>query len=421
MSRILLITSTLPWPLRRNGGGQRTAILRKALSRWGQVDVLAIGGAQLLDETCTPEALQEQGITKTILRKKHERPAPWYAAGPLKGMHQLLESWRDRFRPDAEAQAWLKEQPRYDLIVGRYLAAALQGGIGTEAAGDSPCVLDFDDMEWQTLEAQLAQEPWPGLKGKIGSSMAVREVRRLCYSSLHLFNHVWVTSEEDAALLPYDSPPHSVLPNIPYDDASAKPQAAEGAGNEVLFVGDLQLPANREGLEQFLKLAWPKVRSAIPTATLRIVGRGLSEDQRARWSPIPGVDVIGFAPDLRACYERAGVCIVPIQFGGGTKIKVLEALLNERPVVTTTHAMRGYRSLNAKGDAVYIAPDIAGIGDGCIKLLNDANLRREMSARGKTAVMKDFSFNGFKNVVDAALTPMFPAAAIQPAAIRAAG
>src|SRR5437867_3082729 len=103
MNRILLITSTLPWPLRRNGGGQRTS----------------------------------DGV-----------------------------------------------------IVGRYVAAAMQGGVGTAAAGDVAAVLDFDDMEWQMLEAQLAHQPWPGLKGKLGAAMALREVRRLCYSSLRLFNHL---------------------------------------------------------------------------------------------------------------------------------------------------------------------------------------------------------------------------------------
>src|SRR5688500_8990660 len=156
MNRILLITSTLPWPLRRNGGGQRTALLRRALSKWGEVDVLAIGGGRLLDDGVTRAMLSEHGITKCIVRKNTSRPAPWYAVGPLRGMHELLENWRDRFRPDETATRWLREQRRYDLIVGRYLAAAMQGGIGTDAGGDVPAVLDFDDMEWQTLEAQLA-------------------------------------------------------------------------------------------------------------------------------------------------------------------------------------------------------------------------------------------------------------------------
>ncbi len=411
MSRILLITSTLPWPLRRNGGGQRTALLRRALEKWGDVDVLAIGGQQLMDETVTPQSLAENGITKTILREKHEKPAPWYAAGPLRGMHDLLEGWRDRFRPDAAAQKWLREQPPYDIIVARYLAAAMQGGVGTEAAGHSPVLLDFDDMEWQTLQAELAHSPWPGLKGKVGASMVLREVRRLCFASLSLFNHVWVTSEEDDVLLPFDAPPHDVLPNIPYLQGEAI--SGDSNANDVLFVGDLQLPANRDGLEKFLTEAWPQIRAAIPAAMLRIVGRGLNDDQRNRWSKIPGVDVIGFAPDLAECYRRAAVCIVPTFFGGGTKIKVLEALLYERSVVTTEHALRGYRALNADAPTVWVAPDIAGIADGCITLLKDASLRTDMARRGKAMVERLFSFDRFQKVVDIAMTPLIPSAAVQ--------
>jgi hypothetical protein len=405
MNRILLITSTLPWPLRRNGGGQRTALLRRALSKWGEVDVLAIGGMQLVDDNVTEAMLRENGITKCILRQPAPRPSPWYAIGPLAGMHDLLENWRDRFRPDALATQWLRQQPRYDLIVGRYLAAAMQGGVGTDAAGDVPAALDFDDMEWQTLEAQLVQNPWPGLKGKLGAAMALREVRRICISSLRLFNHLWVTSEEDAALLPPEAPAHSVLPNIPFNGEDAN-ISGEGQPGEVLFVGDLQLPANRDGLEKFLALAWPHVREAVPDAKLRIVGRGLSDDQRARWSQIAGVDVIGFAPDLRACYERTAICIVPVFFGGGTKIKVLEALLHSRPVVTTEHAMRGYVALNADGPAALAAFDVNSFAEGCIMLLRDPARRREMGERGRAIVQRVFSYDRFQSVVDEALAPL---------------
>ena len=137
---------------------------------------------------------------KIILRKSTKSPLPGTPPARCAACIDLLESWRDRFRPDAAAQAWLANQPRYDIIVARYLAAAMQGGVGTEAAGDAPVLLDFDDMEWQTLEAQLTHAPWPGLKGKVGASMVLREVRRLCFASLPLFNHIWVTSDEDDAL-----------------------------------------------------------------------------------------------------------------------------------------------------------------------------------------------------------------------------
>src|SRR6185437_15590318 len=194
---------------------------------------------------------------------------------------------------------------------------------------------------------------------------------------------------EDDALLPYDAPTHDVLPNIPY--AQGDPVPGESAPNDVLFVGDLQFPPNREGLDRFFTQAWPKITAAIPQVVMRVVGRGLTDDQRARWSKIPGVDVIGYAPNLAQCYQRAAVCIVPTFFGGGTKIKVLEALQYERAVVTTEHAMRGYRALNADAPTVWVAADIAGIADGCIALLKDAPLRRDMARRGKIAVYRMFS------------------------------
>jgi len=147
----------------------------------------------------------------------------------------------------------------------------------------------------------------------------------------------------------------------------------------------------------------------VPQAMLRIVGRGLREDQAMRWSKIAGVDVIGFAPDLHACYERAAICIVPVFFGGGTKIKVLEALLNGRPVVTTEHAMRGYGAINANGPAALAALDVNGLAEGCIMLLRDEALRREMADRGRAVVARDFSDQRFQTVVDSALAPILAA------------
>jgi glycosyltransferase involved in cell wall biosynthesis len=425
MSRILLVTSTLPWPLRRNGGGQRTALLRRALQKHGEVDVLAIGGNMLLDSDVTEPMLADNGVAGCFVRTEspEHTPPPWYAVGPLGGLHDLLESWRDRFRPEPAAVEWLRERManplrRYDLIVGRYLAAAMQGGAASEAVARTPKILDYDDMEWQTLAAALEHNPWPGVKGLVGSKLVLRELRQLSARLLHEFQHVWVTSGEDEDLLPLDSPAHSVLPNIPYcekdADVDAPPMKDDAA--DVLFVGDLQLPPNRDGLERFIAEAWPVIRRAVPNAWLRIVGRGLSGDQKQRWSAVPGVDVIGFAPDLARCYADAALCVVPTFFGGGTKIKVLEALLMNRPVVTTQHALRGYDKLNVQGPAVWVAEEMPGLTEGCIKLLTDPALRFEMATRGRAAVLHDFSWDRFQYVVDQAVMPLLKSNGTQPAA-----
>jgi glycosyltransferase involved in cell wall biosynthesis len=417
MTRILLVTSTLPWPLRRNGGGQRTALLRRALQRWGDVDVLGVGGAQLRDHDVTDDMLETNGVSGCFIRTSAppKEPAPWWALGPLGGVHDLLETWRGRFRPEPGAVQWIQERMsdprrRYDLIVGRYLAAAMMGGVATPVAAGVPKLLDFDDMEWQTLEAQIQHDPWPGVKGRIGAAMVLHEVERICFRSLKLFRHVWVTSAEDAALLPSDAPAHSVLPNIPFldplPDLAPEPPPAGDDATDVLFVGDLQLPANRDGLDEFITHAWPAVLRQCPNAVLRIVGRGLSAERRARWSLVPGVVVVGFAPDLAACYADAAVCVVPAFYGGGTKIKVLEALLMNRPVVTTEHALRGYSTLNVHGQAVWVASDCAALAEGCVRMLRDVPLRREMAARGRGVVLRDFSWDRFQAVVDSAVKPL---------------
>jgi glycosyltransferase involved in cell wall biosynthesis len=414
MSRILLITSTLPWPLRRNGGGQRTALLQRAMQRYGEVEVVGVGGMQLRDPNVSDDMLAAHGVSACFVRTADPEPAPppWWAKGPLVSVHDLLETWRGRFRPEPAAFEWLDERLRtpgkgYDLIVGRYLAASLMGGMTNPAAAEIPKLLDFDDMEWQTLEAQLKHDPWPGIKGRIGATMVLNEVRRICFNSLGLFRHVWVTSAEDAALLP-GGQPHSVLPNIPFLESGQEEieLSPNDRASDVLFVGDSQLPSNRDGLEEFIAHAWPSVLARCPRSTLRIVGRGLRDELRARWSSLPGVQVVGFAPELSSSYMNAAVCVVPTFYGGGTKIKVLEALMMNRAVVTTEHALRGYHSLNASGPSVWVAQNFAELADGCVKLIKDIPLRTEMASRGRGAVLRDFSWERFQSVVDGVVRPL---------------
>jgi hypothetical protein len=429
MSRILFITSVLPWPLRRNGGGQRSALLLRALRNWGTVDTLAIGGDALYDDSVTPEMLESAGIAGCFKRQPMSpRPSRWML-GPLSGLHQRLETWRGRYRSDPAAASWLSQRAaahRYDLVVVRYLASGCQSGLEEESAlRGVPRVLDFDDIDWQALAAHLAHDPWPGIKGRIGASLVMRELRRTCQRSLDQYRHVWVTSAEDARLLAGRA--CSVLPNIPFVEEGDEQHISfeQASGHEAMFVGDLQFPPNRDGLERFLTRAWPIVREHVADAVFHIVGRGLREQQRNRWSAIPGVRVVGFADDLGAYYARSAFSVVPVYFGGGTKIKVLEALTHGRTVVTTEHAMRGYASLQAGGESVAVASDDAGLARWCIRLFEDLALRQAMARRGADVVASQFSFAKVRSVVDATLSPLLPApdrsinSPQQPAAIGA--
>ena len=116
------------------------------------------------------------------------------------------------------------------------------------------------------------------------------------------------------------------LLDIP-EDAPAK--------NDVLFFGQLAWQPNADGLLRFLNEGWPDVVSKVPDARLRVVGPGADRVLELRSAPTAGVDVVGFVDDIHAELARARAVVAPIWEGGGTRIKVLEAMAAGRPVVGT--------------------------------------------------------------------------------------
>lgn len=110
--------------------------------------------------------------------------------------------------------------------------------------------------------------------------------------------------------------------------------------NRIVFVGSMNYHANIEAARYFVHKVWPGVRAQHPEWRLTLVGSspapGVIElkDQ-------PGVDVTGTVPDVRPYYENALASIVPLQTGGGTRLKILEAMAAGVPVVSTTVGAEG--------------------------------------------------------------------------------
>jgi len=97
-------------------------------------------------------------------------------------------------------------------------------------------------------------------------------------------------------------------------------------------------PRNRKGLDDFLRLAWPRIHRLLPDAELLVAG---SVSESVATSELPGVTAIGPVEDVTALYREAALVINPAVAGTGIKIKTLEALCHARPVVTWPNGVEG--------------------------------------------------------------------------------
>jgi glycosyltransferase involved in cell wall biosynthesis len=134
--------------------------------------------------------------------------------------------------------------------------------------------------------------------------------------------------------------PASVLPHVVTLSRFQVAASGEEAAATVLFVGNFQHRPNVNGVEWFVRNAWPIVRARVPAASFEIVGAGMDRALAAKLAG-PGVIVRGYQDDLAQCYRRATVVVTPLHSGGGMRGKVLEAFAAGCASVSTTTGLEG--------------------------------------------------------------------------------
>lgn len=108
----------------------------------------------------------------------------------------------------------------------------------------------------------------------------------------------------------------------------------------LLFVGNFEYSASLEAIEWALEDILPQVWQSNPAVRLAIVGHALPDSWKSRWSD-PRIEWIGYLPDLRELQRHSAIFFAPMRYGGGSKIKVLEAMAAGLPLVTTPKGVSG--------------------------------------------------------------------------------
>jgi glycosyltransferase involved in cell wall biosynthesis len=153
--------------------------------------------------------------------------------------------------------------------------------------------------------------------------------------------------------------------------------------HDLLFVGMMNYPPNADGAIYFVESILPQIRARIPDVRLTIVGH--SPPARVRdLGKIPGVEVTGFVDNLQPYYASASVVVAPLRSGGGTRLKILEAMALSRPVVTTSMGCEGL--VVESGKHVMIADKPEMFADAVTNLLTDPASQRRLAGNSRRLV-----------------------------------
>jgi glycosyltransferase involved in cell wall biosynthesis len=229
-----------------------------------------------------------------------------------------------------------------------------------------PTVVDIDDLEHEKLRRLGVSTPHFASRFGIlaQASLAIHALRRISAMATCLL----VTSELDQTKLQAAcrTSVSAIIPNA----AFCSHPLLKARDPIAFFVGMAAYPPNREAILWLLREIWPLVREAIPDARLLVAGEDTKE--LVAQGKGQGVEGLGFVVDLASIYERVRVALCPIRHGGGTRIKIIEAAMHARPVVST---VLGAEGLSFVPESEILLDDTAvGFARACIKLLRDPDL-----------------------------------------------
>lgn len=260
-------------------------------------------------------------------------------------------------------------------------------GWGASLGTEIPLVLVGHNVTWRLLEQRASLA-----KGARAAGLHLDAVRHRRYirRSLPAYHGIVAVSDADAAdFAALGAARVAVVPNGA--DVAVAPQAEPGGPPTLLFVGSMDHAPNPDGIMWFADEAWPEVRRAVPGARLVVVGRG-PRAPVAGLEGRPGVDLVGEAPSLAPYFQEATVVIAPLRSGGGSRLKILEAMAARRAVVATSVGAEGIAV--TPGEDIVLADDPRGLADACVKLLDDEQLRRRIAGGGHRLVTQRYDWRG---------------------------
>jgi glycosyltransferase involved in cell wall biosynthesis len=165
--------------------------------------------------------------------------------------------------------------------------------------------------------------------------------------------------------------------------------------HRLLFLGSLDWRPNLDAVRLLLDEIMPKVQAAVPRATLAIVGRKPPESLRAAIAKRSGIELHADVPDVRPFLHAAGMLVVPLRIGGGSRLKILEALACGTPVVTTTIGVEGLRLRS--GEHVTVADGGEAFATAVIDSINRPTAMQLQAALGRSRVLAEYDWSELAN------------------------
>jgi glycosyltransferase involved in cell wall biosynthesis len=381
--RVLLLTQVLPYPP-DSGPKIKTYHVIKYLAQKHQVTLVAFvretDKAEYIDHLKT---LCERVITVPMHRAA-SRDLVFLGKSLVSGQPWMM--LRDERAEMRAALAELAQTSQFDIVhadqlnMGQY-ALAFPGGRK---------VLDLHNALWvlykRMSEAQSFTNPMKYLLMRDWSLLKTYEAE-MC----RRFDAVTAVSEEDkAALIEAGAPPEIPVIPIAVDLDSQHYIDRKPASPHIIHIGTMYWPANINAINWFLDAIYPLIKARLPAVRCTLIGARPPESILERAKTDPSLTVTGYVDDPMPYLRDASMMIVPLKAGGGMRVKILNALAQGIPMVTTTVGCEGIAVTHDKD--ILIADEPAAFAEASLRLLTDAALNQRISQNGREMVIRQYDY-----------------------------
>lgn len=374
--RILFLSRWFPFPA-NNGSKLRIYNLLRGLGQHHDVTLLSFTD----QPDVNPEALVIRSICSDV------QVVPWKEFDPY--------SWRARLgflslKPRSIIDTFSIEMAqritqalrceKYDLVIASQLPMAAY----YPYFNDVPAL--FEEIELGiSFEDSFRPTDW---KKRLRPAFTWFKFHMYLSRLLQSFQAVTVVSEKERELVAENFPGVRqivVLPNCmnmdDYQDIHAEPR-----NNTIIFTGSFRYITNYEAMLWFVEKVFPLIIEQIPDAELTITGDHAN-------LPLPSnrnVILAGYVDDIKKLIASSMVAIAPLWSGGGTRLKILEAMAVGTPVVATSKGAEGLDVRN--GEHLFIADDPKNFSNCVIRLLRDADLRCQMAKTANLLALEKYDW-----------------------------
>ncbi len=396
--KILFVSATIPYPA-IDGGRIRVLNLVQNLSRYNDVTFLTYSSSEKDKQNI--KYLKDIGINVLDVKFDYNRilsniPSilkQLFRGKPFNGKPFTIAKYYSKAMINKINE--LLEKDTYDVIhfemfhTGQYVLElekifSLEMCLGLQ---------NIDSIIWK----RLADTECNPIK-KLVLNWQYRRFLNLEIKLSPLFDKCICVSKEDEERLRKINPfaRIDVVPNG-VDTGYFIPKNVKEDENRIVFVGSMDWQPNEDAVIYFCDKVFPLIKKAIPQVKFYIVGSNPTK-QVVKLGNIDGVIVTGLVDDVRDYIWQSAVFVVPLRIGGGTRLKILQALAMKKAVVSTSIGCEGLGLIN--GEHLLISDDPNEFANSVMLLLNDRDLRCKLGENGKKLVEDQYDWKAISIKLD---------------------